>query len=165
VISPDIAQRTGGTPAKPPGNTRSAPLFGEWHLTAVFKWSLQARGAGPMFGRQTTPCRHTTLPGDFLSFGGCASRSKTSSNVQRRTARQASFAAQQRSAAPKMTIENHAGPRSLRSKPAWANVWHVWTVIIPRRSITGRLVFGQVWRRHDGRRWIYKKFIEYRIER
>jgi hypothetical protein len=59
-----------------------------------------------------------------------------------------------------MTVENHAGPRSLRSKPAWANVWHVWTVIIPRRSITGRLVFGQVWRRHDGRRWIYKKFSE-----
>jgi hypothetical protein len=22
-----------------------------------------------------------------------------------------------------------------------------------------------VWRRHDGRHWIYKKFIEYRIER
>jgi hypothetical protein len=28
-----------------------------------------------------------------------------------------------------------------------------------RRSITGRLVYGQVWRRHDGRRWIYKKFV------
>jgi hypothetical protein len=25
----------------------------------------------------------------------------------------------------------------------------------------GRLLTGQVWRRHDGRRWIYKKFIEY----
>jgi hypothetical protein len=41
---------------------------------------------------------------------------------------------------------------------AWAGVWHLWTVIIPRRSITGRLVFGQVWRRRDGRHWIYKKF-------
>ena len=47
-------------------------------------------------------------------------------------------------------------------KAAWAGVWHLWTVILPRRSITGRLVFGMVWRRHDGRRWIYKKFTEYK---
>ena len=47
------------------------------------------------------------------------------------------------------------------AKPAWAEVWHLWTVVIPRRSITGRLVFGKVWRRHDGRHWIYKKFVEY----
>ncbi len=32
---------------------------------------------------------------------------------------------------------------------AWAEVWHLSKVIIPRRSITGRLVRGQVWRRHD----------------
>jgi hypothetical protein len=38
--------------------------------------------------------------------------------------------------------------------------WHLWTVIMPRRTITGRLVRGQVWRRHDGRHWLYKKFIE-----
>ena len=50
----------------------------------------------------------------------------------------------------------------LSPKPAWAEVWHLWTVIVPRRSITGRLLTGQVWRRHDGRRWIYKKFIEYK---
>ena len=38
-----------------------------------------------------------------------------------------------------------------------------WTVIVPRRSITGRLLIAaMVWRRHDGRRWIYKKFVEYR---
>ena len=43
----------------------------------------------------------------------------------------------------------------------WTLVWHLWTVIVPRRSITGRLVRGRVWRRHDGHRWIYKKFIEY----
>jgi len=48
----------------------------------------------------------------------------------------------------------------LTPKPSWAEVWHVWTVIMPRRSITGRLLMGQVWRRHDGRRWIYKKYIE-----
>jgi hypothetical protein len=50
----------------------------------------------------------------------------------------------------------------LSPKPAWAEVWHLWTVIVPRRSITGRLLTGQVWRRHDGRHWIYKKFIEYK---
>jgi hypothetical protein len=45
----------------------------------------------------------------------------------------------------------------LRQRPATA--WHLCTVIIPRRTITGRLVRGQVWRRHDGRHWLYKKFI------
>jgi hypothetical protein len=49
----------------------------------------------------------------------------------------------------------------LISKPTWAEVWHLWTVIVPRRSITGRLLYGKVWRRHDGRHWIYKKFVEY----
>jgi hypothetical protein len=46
----------------------------------------------------------------------------------------------------------------LRQLPA-ATAWHLCTVIIPRRTITGRLVRGRVWRRHDGRRWLYKKFI------
>ena len=45
------------------------------------------------------------------------------------------------------------------SKPASVKAWHLRTVIIPRRSITGRLVHGQVWRRHDGRKWIYKRFL------
>jgi hypothetical protein len=58
-----------------------------------------------------------------------------------------------------MTMENHPGPWILGSKPVW--VWHLWTVIIPRRSITGRLVYGRVWRRSDGRRWIYKQFVEH----
>jgi hypothetical protein len=49
----------------------------------------------------------------------------------------------------------------LSPKPAWAEVWHLWNVVVPRRSITGKLLTGQVWRRHDGRRWIYKKFIEH----
>jgi hypothetical protein len=47
------------------------------------------------------------------------------------------------------------------AQPEWAETWHLWRVLIPRRSITGRLVYGQVWRRHDGRHWIYKKFVEY----
>ena len=56
-----------------------------------------------------------------------------------------------------MNLENHA-IRQLRSRPRWAYVWHVWKVIVPRRSITGRLVYGRVLRRHNGRRWIYKRF-------
>jgi hypothetical protein len=50
---------------------------------------------------------------------------------------------------------------SNRPRPAWAYVWHLWTIIIPRRSITGRLVRGTVWRRCDGRYWIYKECIEF----
>lgn len=45
---------------------------------------------------------------------------------------------------------------NLGAKPEWAQVWHIWTVLMPRRTITGRLVWGQVLRRYDGRRWIYK---------
>jgi hypothetical protein len=42
---------------------------------------------------------------------------------------------------------------------AW-QLWHVWTVTMPRRSITGRLVWGTVMRRRDNGRWIYKKYVE-----
>ena len=38
--------------------------------------------------------------------------------------------------------------------PSEASTWHLRTVIIPRRTITGRLVRGLVWRRHDGRHWL-----------
>jgi hypothetical protein len=47
----------------------------------------------------------------------------------------------------------------LNRRPARPTTWHLRRVIMPRRSITGRLVRGQVWRRHDGRRWLYKKFV------
>jgi hypothetical protein len=50
---------------------------------------------------------------------------------------------------------------SLSPERTWADTWHLWTVMMPRRSITGRLLWGKVWRRHDGRRWIYKKLVEY----
>ena len=30
--------------------------------------------------------------------------------------------------------------RSIRPSAAWAEIWHLWTIVIPRRSITGRLV-------------------------
>ena len=59
-----------------------------------------------------------------------------------------------------MIANQHERILNLRSRPAWAMVWHVWRVIIPRRSITGRLVHGQLLRRHDGRRWIYKKLVQ-----
>ena len=45
-------------------------------------------------------------------------------------------------------------------KPAGAEFWHIWTVYFPRRSITGKLLRGRVWRRHDGRRWVYKGLAE-----
>ena len=38
--------------------------------------------------------------------------------------------------------------------------WHSCTVIIHRRSISGRLVWGTILRRWDGRRWIYKNYIQ-----
>ena len=48
---------------------------------------------------------------------------------------------------------------------AWADVWHLWTVMIPRRSITDGLLWGKVWRRHDGRHWIYKRFVEFEVSK
>jgi hypothetical protein len=48
----------------------------------------------------------------------------------------------------------------LESIPAWALLWHLKRVIFPRSSIAGHLLWGTVWRRHDGRRWIYKKYVE-----
>jgi hypothetical protein len=47
------------------------------------------------------------------------------------------------------------------ARPAWTETWHLWRVIIPRRSITGKLLYGKVWRRHTGRHWIYKRFVEF----
>jgi len=47
----------------------------------------------------------------------------------------------------------------LKRRTGKPTTWHLRQVIMPRRSITGRLVRGQVWRRHDGRRWLYKKFV------
>ena len=44
--------------------------------------------------------------------------------------------------------------------PAWAETWHLWTVLMPRRSISGKRVFGQVWRRRSGGRWEYRKSVE-----
>jgi hypothetical protein len=63
----------------------------------------------------------------------------------------------------RMRAEHHtfAQSRSLQPAPAWAEAWHIWTVIIPRRSIAGKFVHGKVWRRREGGHWIYKEFTEY----
>jgi len=47
-----------------------------------------------------------------------------------------------------------------RQRPPYDEVWHLWKVIIPRRSITGRLLWGTVLRRRDEGRWIYKKYAQ-----
>jgi hypothetical protein len=62
-----------------------------------------------------------------------------------------------------MRAERHTfdQSRSLQPAPAWAEAWHIWTVIIPRRSIAGKLVYGKVWRRREAGHWLYKKFTEY----
>ena len=58
-----------------------------------------------------------------------------------------------------MDFDRNSQIPDLRSN--WTEIWHLWTIIVPRRSINRQLVYGKVWRRHDGRRWIYKKFAEY----
>jgi hypothetical protein len=60
--------------------------------------------------------------------------------------------------------DNHTATDS-KPQSAWTEAWHLWSVFVPRRSITGRLVYGQVWKRHDGRHWTYKKFTEFMTER
>src|SRR6476646_8444024 len=52
---------------------------------------------------------------------------------------------------------------AVRSGPrrGWSDAWHLWRIIMPRRSISDRLVWGLVWRRNRGGRWVYKKFVEY----
>jgi hypothetical protein len=47
-----------------------------------------------------------------------------------------------------------------RQRPPFEEVWHLWTIIVPRRSITGRFLWGTVLRRRDDGRWIYKKYTE-----
>jgi hypothetical protein len=60
--------------------------------------------------------------------------------------------------------DTHSAVRSDLGQ-AWSDAWHLWRIIIPRRSITGRLVWGMVWRRNHAGHWVYKKFIEYSDDR
>jgi hypothetical protein len=55
-------------------------------------------------------------------------------------------------------------PMASNSQPHWSELWHLWTVILPRRAINGQFVLGRVWRRHDGRQWIYKPVTQYRAD-
>jgi hypothetical protein len=58
---------------------------------------------------------------------------------------------------------NVLGPQESGSLVCEAyELWHVWRVIVPRRSITGELIWGTVLRRRDDDRWIYKKYIDNR---
>lgn len=52
----------------------------------------------------------------------------------------------------------------LREHPATITTWHLCTVIIPRRTITGRLVRGQVWQRQDGRVVSFIDAVLYRLD-
>lgn len=66
---------------------------------------------------------------------------------------------------PRHAADTHNILDLLRPKPrrrhyeAW-QLWHVWTVTFPRRSITGGLVWGTVLRRLDDDRWIYKEYVD-----
>jgi hypothetical protein len=48
---------------------------------------------------------------------------------------------------------------SRKQRPPYEKLWHKWNVIIPRRSISGRLVRGTVLRRRKHNQWIYKEFV------
>jgi len=43
----------------------------------------------------------------------------------------------------------------------WSDAWPPWRVIGRSGLIAGRLVWGMVWPRNGGGRWIYQKFVDY----
>jgi hypothetical protein len=47
------------------------------------------------------------------------------------------------------------------SSLAWQDTWHLWRIVIPRRSTAGEFVWGQVWRRRNDDQWQYRKVVEY----
>jgi hypothetical protein len=50
----------------------------------------------------------------------------------------------------------------LRGSNSRSQSWHLTAIFFPRRSISGKLVHGLVWRRYNGRRWIYKRVVDYK---
>jgi hypothetical protein len=62
---------------------------------------------------------------------------------------------------PRMTASKRDVLRMLgpKPRPPYEEVWHIWTVFIPRRSITNRLLWGTVLRRRDDGHWIYKEYL------
>jgi hypothetical protein len=77
--------------------------------------------------------QHAKPPGDHIALGGFVQTGKVCKGPHE----------------PLEPMKSFAG----------AECWHLWTIVLPRRSITGRLVWGRVWRRHDRGRWIYKRFV------
>jgi hypothetical protein len=45
----------------------------------------------------------------------------------------------------------------------WSQLWHLWFLLVPSRGIDGQFLVGRVWRRYDGRQWIYKRLTEYDV--
>ena len=91
--------------------------------------------------------------GYFSEVVACSSRSATSP-FQATT-----FMSDQHSQISEQ--HSHADASDNAAVPAWAELWHLRFVLMPRRSIAGKLVRGLVWRRYNGRRWIYKRFTEF----
>jgi hypothetical protein len=56
-----------------------------------------------------------------------------------------------------MAIGYNEDRLSYSSPRTRGETWHLYRIILPRRSITGKLLYGVVWRRRDRKRWIYKR--------
>jgi hypothetical protein len=115
------------------------------------------------FGHQGDSLRQAILPSDFLSFDGYANKSMNLSGWQRRTVSRTFHPIGRTHQA---TGNDSAEPRSfsgieLGRENCLAEAWHLWIVIVPRRTVAGRLVlsrFGGVTTADIG---FYKKFVEY----
>jgi hypothetical protein len=65
---------------------------------------------------------------------------------------------------PPMTTAARLARRLAQSKTSAMGFWHIWTVVIPRLSVSGEIVRGRVWRRRDGRRWQYRAITEFGVD-
>jgi hypothetical protein len=48
-------------------------------------------------------------------------------------------------------------PARRLDREVW-QLWHLCKIVVPRRSISGRFIWGVVLRRMDDGRWIYKRY-------
>ena len=122
-------------------STTSSRINGSGHINVNSRLCLQAKANALAFLGHTT-----SLSRDFAEAAGWCSRPA------------ASFFQ-----ASAIMTDRHkpADATTNPTVPAWAELWHLTFVLIPRRSIAGKLVHGLVWRRYNGRRWIYKRFTEF----
>ena len=58
-------------------------------------------------------------------------------------------------------MSSYSSAQTQMADPSGFTVWHRWTLIAPRRSIAGRIVWGKVWRRWDGQMWLYKTDLDW----